>query len=62
MNIYVGNLSHNVSEEDLKQSFGTFWADRISIYCQGQIQRRITRLWIRKKCRLKMKHNWPSTA
>ena len=24
MNIYVGNLSHNVSEEDLKQSFGTF--------------------------------------
>ena len=44
MNIYVGNLSTTVSENDLRDFFQSFGEVYEGVRHQGQVQRRIPRL------------------
>ncbi len=44
MNIYVGNLSSETAEEDIRQVFESFWSGVGRQHYQGQIQRRAERI------------------
>jgi hypothetical protein len=48
MNIYVGNMSFDVTEADLRSAFEAFWVGDVGQHHQGPVQRATQRVRLRR--------------